>query len=100
MSVYEKAFRECSVYGNSCSLEELKPLIVLIGILHDIGKFGRENQEDFKNILVQGNESHKHGLDHSTAGGRLAQELIKEGSVAEFISTVIYFHLVWGTVLI
>ncbi|WP_443657965.1 hypothetical protein, partial [Dorea sp.] len=23
---------------------------------------------------------------------RLAQELIKEGSVAEFISTVIYFH--------
>lgn len=78
--------------GNSCSLEELKPLIVLIGILHDIGKFGRENQEDFKNILVQGNESHKHGLDHSTAGGRLAQELIKEGSVAEFISTVIYFH--------
>ena len=77
---------------NLCSLEELKPLIVLIGILHDIGKFGRENQEDFKNILVQGNESHKHGLDHSTAGGRLAQELIKEGSVAEFISTVIYFH--------
>ena len=77
---------------NSCSLEELKPLIAIIGILHDIGKFGRENQEDFKNILVQGNESHKHGLDHSTAGGRLAQELIKEGSVAEFISTVIYFH--------
>ena len=77
---------------SSCSLEELKPLIVLIGILHDIGKFGRENQEDFKNILVQGNESHKHGLDHSTAGGRLAQELIKEGPVAEFISTAIYFH--------
>ena len=80
------------VAESSCSLEELKPLIVLIGILHDIGKFGRENQEDFKNILVQGNESHKHGLDHSTAGGRLAQELIKEGPVAEFISTVIYFH--------
>lgn len=80
------------VAENSCSLEELKPLIVLIGILHDIGKFGRENQEDFKNILAQGNESHKHGLDHSTAGGRLAQELIKEGPVAEFISTVIYFH--------
>ena len=77
---------------NLCSLEELKPLIVLIGILHDIGKFGRENQEDFKNILVQGDESHKHGLDHSTAGGRLAQELIKEGPVAEFISTAIYFH--------
>lgn len=38
---------------NSCSLEELKPLIAIIGILHDIGKFGRENQEDFKNILVQ-----------------------------------------------
>ncbi len=26
---------------NSCSLEELKPLIAIIGILHDIGKFGK-----------------------------------------------------------
>lgn len=77
---------------DSCSLKEFKPLMALIGILHDTGKLGRENQEDFQNILEQGDESHKHGLDHSTAGGRLAQELIKEGPVAEFISTVIYFH--------
>ena len=31
-------------------------------------------------------------MDHSTAGGRLIRELLKEKSVSEFISTVIYFH--------
>ena len=77
----------------SCVLPELKPLISLIGILHDAGKLGRENQEDFHNILIQGDEVHKHGMDHSTAGGKLIKELIEEDwPVSEFISTVIYFH--------
>lgn len=53
-----------------------------------------ENQDDFKNILRYGNEVHKHGLDHSTVGGRLCRELIQEKDwpVTEFVSTVIYFH--------
>lgn len=75
-----------------CTLSELKPLIKLVGLLHDAGKLGRENQEDFENILKEGDDVHKAGLDHSTAGGRLGQELIKEWPVSEFISTVIYFH--------
>lgn len=76
----------------SCSLPELKDLVKLIGILHDAGKLGQVNQEDLKNILKQGDEVHKHGLDHSTAGGRISQELIREWPVSEFISTAIYFH--------
>lgn len=64
----------------------------MLGILHDAGKLGTENQDDFKKILKLGDKVHKHGLDHSTAGGRIARELIKEWSVSEFISTLIYFH--------
>ena len=88
----EHAGNVASFVENTCPLPDLKSLIILISILHDVGKLGRENQEDFINILNQGDEVHKHGLDHSTAGGRLIQELIKAGPVSEFISTVIYFH--------
>ena len=76
----------------TCSLSELKMLVTLIGLFHDAGKLGRENQEDFERILLYGEDTHKHGLDHSTAGGRLIRELLKEKSISEFISTVIYFH--------
>ena len=82
-----------SMFSKSiCPLPELKNMAKLIGILHDAGKLGTENQNDFKNILEYGDMVHKHGLDHSTAGGRLALELIKEWPVSEFISTLIYFH--------
>ncbi|WP_244093726.1 CRISPR-associated endonuclease Cas3'' [Blautia schinkii] len=78
--------------SNVCELPELKNLVELAGILHDAGKLGTKNQDDFKNIRKLGDKVHKHGLDHSTAGGRLALELIKEWPVSEFISTLIYFH--------
>ena len=77
---------------NSCQLQELKSLVYLVGILHDAGKLGTENQQDFENILKSGNQVHRQGLDHSTAGGWIAREIIKEWPVSEFISTVIYFH--------
>lgn len=78
--------------GDACQIPEWRPLIELTGLLHDTGKLGTENQDDFENILKLGNEVHKHGIDHFTAGGILAQELIKEWPVSEFISTLIYFH--------
>ena len=82
-----------SMFSKSiCPLPELKNMAKLIGILHDAGKLGTENQNDFKNILEYGDMVHKHGLDHSTAGGRITRELIESWSVSEFISAVIYFH--------
>ena len=72
--------------AETCSLSELKILVSLIGVFHDAGKLGRENQEDFERILQYGDDTHKHGLDHSTAGGRLIRELLKEKSVSEFVS--------------
>ena len=75
-----------------CELPELKSIVELAGFLHDAGKLGTENQADFKNILARGDEAHQYGLDHSTAGGRIALELLRGNPVSEFISTLIYFH--------
>lgn len=91
-SMQEHAGNVVLFLSNVCELSELKNLVELAGILHDAGKLGTKNQDDFKNILKLGDKVHKHGLDHSTAGGRLALELIKEWPVSEFISTLIYFH--------
>ena len=77
---------------NICQLPMLESLIKLAKMLHDAGKLGTENQDDFESIQKLGDQAHKHGLDHSTAGGRMALELIKVGPVAEFVSTLIYFH--------
>lgn len=76
----------------NCPLPELDVLAYLVGILHDAGKLGEENQKDFEKILELGDQVHKNGLDHSTAGGRLIQELINVPIVTEMISTAIYFH--------
>ena len=75
-----------------CALSELKELVGLAALLHDAGKLASENQEDFENILEHGNEVHEQGLDHSTAGGRIAEEIVKEWPVSEFVSSLIYFH--------
>ncbi|NSK65336.1 CRISPR-associated endonuclease Cas3'' [Blautia schinkii] len=91
-SMQEHAGNVVLFLSNVCELPELKNLVELAGILHDAGKLGTKNQDDFKNIRKLGDKVHKHGLDHSTAGGRLALELIKEWPVSEFISTLIYFH--------
>ena len=76
----------------NCPIQELKVLAYLAGIMHDAGKLGEENQKDFEKILESGDQVHKNGLDHSTAGGRLIQELVNVPIVTEMISTAIYFH--------
>ena len=76
----------------NCPIQELKILAYLAGIMHDAGKLGEENQKDFEKILESGDQVHKNGLDHSTAGGRLIQELVNVPTVTEMISTAIYFH--------
>lgn len=75
-----------------CPLPEIRTLAYLTGILHDAGKLGEENQKDFQNILELGDQVHKHNLDHSTAGGRILEELLKEPIVSEMLSDVVYFH--------
>ena len=81
-SMQEHAGNVAFFSSNVCELPELKNLVELAGILHDAGKLGAANQNDFKNILKMGDKVHKHGLDHSTAGGRIALELIQECHVS------------------
>lgn len=75
-----------------CPLPGLEAMIELIAVLHDAGKLAEENQQDFHNILKSGDQAHRHDLDHSTGGGRIAQELIEGEATAELVSNVIYFH--------
>lgn len=91
-SMQEHAGNVARFARDACELPKLRSIVELAGILHDAGKLGTANQDDFKNILELGDKVHKHGLDHSTAGGRIALELMKEEPVSEFISTLIYFH--------
>ena len=75
-----------------CPLPELKVISYLCGILHDIGKVGVENQDDFQAILKYGEGAHKHNLDHSTAGGHIAYDMAITSKIAELISIVVYSH--------
>ena len=91
-SMQEHAGNVARFSRDVCELPELSSIVELAGILHDAGKLGTVNQDDFKNILELGDKVHKHGLDHSTAGGRIVLELLEGEPVSEFISTLIYFH--------
>ena len=75
-----------------CTLTELKNIAYLTAVLHDAGKLSNEIQCDFKNIMSFGDRVHKHDMDHSTAGGRLINDLIENDELSELLSTVIYFH--------
>ena len=75
-----------------CPLPELKNMCYLTGILHDAGKAGEENQDDFRAILKYGENVHKHNLDHSTAGGRIANELAENRRLSEIIGIAVYSH--------
>lgn len=79
-------------YEEICKIDDIKNIRNITARFHDIGKLGKDNQEDFNNILEYGEEVHKHNLDHSTAGGRLLMELLGNNHASEFMSTIIYFH--------
>lgn len=83
-----------------CMLPELRDFAWMVGKLHDAGKLGSENQQDFENILLHGDGVHRNDLDHSTAGGWIGEDLIEKmiedprvyKAVAELLSNAIYFH--------
>ena len=47
-SMQEHAGNVALFLSNVCELPELKNLVELAGILHDAGKLGTKNQDDFK----------------------------------------------------
>lgn len=81
---------ETLVEGN-CPLPQLINVARLIAILHDIGKYDPDFQEYMSEVIKTKGEVHRH-VDHSTAGGRLIQELVPNTLLAKIVRTAVYCH--------
>lgn len=75
----------------NCPLDILKNLIRVTAILHDSGKLGDEFQEYMEEVLENG-EGVKRRVDHSSAGGYIAEKMTGGKAVSQMIGTVIYSH--------
>lgn len=75
-----------------CPMEEIQKLVEAAALFHDAGKLSDEIQKDFQNILQKGDQAHRNDLDHSTAGGRMIWEMMRQKTAAELLSTVVYSH--------
>ncbi len=75
-----------------CPLSNLKNIIEAECELHDVGKLRGKFQTDMLDVLRLGDDAHKGGIDHSTAGGRLVRELMGENEFSDLLSLLIYSH--------
>lgn len=76
--------------SKKCNISPLKSLAYLTGLLHDCGKYSEAWEDYFLNSIKIGNVPEK--LDHSTAGGILAERLIPGSAAAELAASAIYSH--------
>lgn len=78
--------------GANCPLQLMKNLAVITAILHDSGKFCREFQEYMQAVMESNGETVRRRIDHSTAGGRIALNLLPGTLSAKMISIAVYCH--------
>lgn len=76
----------------NCPVPILKNMVQAAAILHDMGKYGEPFQEYMKNILKNGDKAQHKQIDHSSAGGLLAEDITRNAAVSNLISTTIYSH--------
>lgn len=76
----------------NCPLDILKNLVWLNGILHDCGKVCDEFQSYMNDVLEHGKETRKRHIDHSTAGGKIAETIKGNNLCGKMISTAVYSH--------
>lgn len=77
----------------NCPLDNMRNTAKVTILLHDAGKFGQPYITYGENILQYGkNASRRQVVDHSSAGGNIAEEMMGEGLLSEFVSTAIYSH--------
>ena len=76
----------------NCPLPELKNLARLTLLLHDAGKLNDDFQNYMRDIMENGDRAVRRQIDHSTAGGRMIEEIAKDTLIAKISSYVIYSH--------
>lgn len=76
----------------NCPLEILKNIVISEALLHDAGKLSEEFFEYMDDIRKNGEEAKKRNVDHTSAGGRILENLIGKGPLFEFISMAVYSH--------
>ena len=69
----------------------MRHMATLAAFLHDMGKRG-EFQEYMQDLLKSGGTARQRRIDHSSAGGRLLEEMTNEAFVSKLVGTAIYSH--------
>ena len=75
----------------NCPLDILKNLICVATILHDAGKVSDDFQEYMEEVLRSGKKVKRH-VDHSSAGGYIAEKITCGSVVSQIIGIAIYSH--------
>lgn len=76
----------------NCPLKILKNIVISEVLLHDAGKVSEEFFAYMDDILKNGEKAKKRNVDHTSAGGRILENLIGKGALFEFISMAVYSH--------
>lgn len=91
-SVSDHLFGTMELAEQNCPLKILKNIVICEALLHDAGKLNDDFFKYMKDILEKGGEARKRLVDHTSAGGRILEELIGRNMLFEFIGTAVYSH--------
>ena len=76
----------------NCPIELLKNIVQACALYHDVGKLGIPFQEYMQDILEYGDKACRRKIDHSSAGGLLIEERMRNVAVANLIANAVYAH--------
>lgn len=76
----------------NCPLEILKNIVISGALFHDAGKLSGEFYAYMKDVLKNGEKARKRIIDHTSAGGRILENITGRGALSEFIGMAVYSH--------
>lgn len=91
-SFAEHALHCVTLVNQWCDIPELKNIVTLAALFHDAGKLGPGYCANMEAVRQKGRAAVWNRLDHSSAGGRIVEDLMEEDVTSKIISTAIYSH--------
>ncbi len=76
----------------NCPLDILKNIAIVIALVHDSGKLSEAFFKYMEEVLKYGENVQKQHIDHSSAGGRIVEDITNKNFLSEIIATVVYSH--------